>query len=79
MRQFDNNELETFLRAVDSQLSGLAEIVVIGGAAAAMAYQSDFGTHDIDTATNVSQIEEALAAARKVSGIDVGRSHGSAL
>jgi hypothetical protein len=53
MRVFTPDELRRFLEAVDGALRGQAEVVVIGGAAAALEYGVATGTRDIDTWTRL--------------------------
>jgi len=60
MRVYTPRELRRFLAAVDRALKRPAEVVVIGGAAAALEYGVVSGTRDIDTWTRV---HEDLAAA----------------
>lgn len=64
-----------FLRAVDRHLQGRHTVVVIGGAAAAVAYHSGTKTMDIDLFRGLTRdIVDAAARARQETGlaIDVG-------
>ncbi len=49
MREFDRPALRAFLEAVDAELPDSLDVVVIGGAAIALAYDPTHGTSDIDT------------------------------
>jgi hypothetical protein len=48
MIRFDRAQLVAFLRALDAQLNRPTSVVVIGGAAAAVAYHAGTSTADID-------------------------------
>jgi hypothetical protein len=72
MRQFVPEELVRFLTAVNDALAGPATTVLIGGSAAALAYQVARGTRDIDTWTTVDdELADAVARAREETGLDV--------
>ena len=49
MRKFHRDELTRFLEAVDGHLGRRRRIVLIGGAAASLAYKISRVTTDIDT------------------------------
>jgi hypothetical protein len=72
VRIYTPGELRRFLAAMDRALAHPAEVVVIGGAAAAIGYGVSSGTRDIDTWT---QVHEDLAAAaeraRETTGLRV--------
>lgn len=72
MHKFTAAELERFLRAVDAHLAGRERIVVLGGGALALAYDSDYRTQDIDlwTAPSVALLR-ACGEARQETGLDV--------
>jgi hypothetical protein len=72
MRVFTPQELRRFLAAMDRALRRRAEVVVIGGAAAALEYGVVSGTRDIDTWTRVHK-DLAIAAerARQSTGLAV--------
>jgi hypothetical protein len=55
MRVYIPDELRRFLEGVDAALLGRAEVIVIGGAAAAIEYGVASGTRDIDTWTRVQK------------------------
>ena len=55
MRIYTPEDLRRFLEGVDAALRGKAEVVVIGGAAAAIEYGVASGTRDIDTWTKVEK------------------------
>ncbi len=56
MRRFVTAELRSFLHAVDGFLEEPADLVVIGGAAAALAYRVPFATKDIDTMSDPREL-----------------------
>ena len=62
MRAYLKEELEQFLRAVDAALERRVEVILIGGAAAALHYGATRPTRDIDT---WNTIHEDLAHAAK--------------
>ena len=72
MRTFSAAELSRFLAAVDEVLEERVEVVVIGGAAAAIQYGVAVATTDIDTWSVVPpQLEAPVERARRSSGLDV--------
>jgi len=54
MRRYPRTELTRFLLAVDSELSVAVEVVIIGGAAAALRYGASRPTLDVDTFSRVT-------------------------
>lgn len=61
-----------FLRALDDRLDEKNEMVVIGGAAAALRYGATRATKDIDTWNNISSaVERAAVGAREATGLDI--------
>ncbi len=76
MRAYTPAELRRFLGAVDRALAGPAEVVVIGGAAAAIEYGVATGTRDIDTWTRVhADLAAAAARAREATGLSIPFAH----
>lgn len=71
MRKFHRDELARFLEAVDEHLVRRCQIILIGGAAASLAYGVSRVTTDIDTISDLADLEEAVRAARSDTGIDV--------
>lgn len=72
MRRFDRRELIVFIRALDRQLERPAAAVVIGGAAASLAYHAGNRTADIDLWQGISdEILAAAARAREETGLAV--------
>jgi hypothetical protein len=72
MRTFLREQLKEFLEAIDAALDRPAEVVVIGGSAAALHYGVARATRDIDTWTNVAPALAAAAdEARTATGLDV--------
>lgn len=65
-------ELERFVRAIDQALSEPASILVIGGAAAALAYGATRPTDDIDTFHPLTPVvQKAVENARRHTGLNV--------
>ncbi|MBI2931297.1 MAG: hypothetical protein HYY16_06570 [Planctomycetes bacterium] len=87
MKHFKRAEIATFLRAVDRHLSHGFDLVIIGGAAAALSFgtesgtmdidltavspRSDGGVSDIDAAAGAALIKEACKSARVETGLDI--------
>ena len=72
MRAYGPAELRRFLTAVDRTLGRRADVVVIGGAAAAVAYGFAGATRDVDTWTPVGgELAAAAERARRSTGLDV--------
>ncbi len=72
MKTFLREQLKEFLAAIDAALDRPAELVVIGGSAAALHYGVARATRDIDTWTNVGPALAAAAdEARTATGLDV--------
>jgi len=72
MKAYTPAELRRFLAAVDRALEHPAEVVIIGGAAAAIAYGVASGTRDIDTWTRVrAGLAAAVERARATTGLAV--------
>jgi hypothetical protein len=72
MRVYTPDELRRFLKAVDGALHGREEVVVIGGAAAALEYGVATGTRDIDTWTRLqNELLVAIDRARQETGLAV--------
>ncbi len=72
MKTYLRQDLARFLEAVDAALSRRAQVVVIGGAAAALHYGFAGGTRDIDTWTAVGrELAAAVKRAREATGLDV--------
>ncbi len=72
MRVYTPRELRRFLAAVDRAVDHPVEVVVIGGAAAALEYGVTSGTRDIDTWTRVREdLSVAAQSARQATGLPV--------
>jgi hypothetical protein len=70
--KFGKSELATFLHALDRKLGSTQSIVVIGGAAAALNYDSGIRTSDVDVMTGFSaEIAAAAVEARRATGLAV--------
>lgn len=72
MTRFDRPQLVAFVRALDRHLERPTAIVVIGGAAAALAHHAGTRTADIDVWQGLSaEILEAAARAREETGLAI--------
>jgi hypothetical protein len=71
MRRFVTSELRRFLRALDRHLNEPVAVVMIGGAAAALAYRVRFATKDIDTMTDTRPLRVACDLARQETGLAI--------
>ncbi|MBW1809343.1 MAG: hypothetical protein JRJ87_14195 [Deltaproteobacteria bacterium] len=71
MNEFTQNEFEIFLVAVDRHLAGTFSLIIIDGCAAALAYQVERPSLDIDTWSETSDIEDACRAARQETGLQI--------
>ena len=76
MRRYAADELGRFLLALDQHLEQPCGMIVIGGAAAALAYGVGRTTHDIDTWDALAPgVEQAAVLARRESGLLVPIQH----
>ncbi|MFH1018593.1 MAG: DUF6036 family nucleotidyltransferase [Pseudomonadota bacterium] len=71
MQRFTPREIERFLKAVDRSLARRFDLVVIGGAAVALAYHATNRTVDIDTVGRIDQIASAFKTATKDTGLNI--------
>ncbi len=72
MTKFDRAQLVAFLRALDRNLGQPSRAVVIGGAVAAVAYDSGTKTADIDLFSGISkEILEAAFRRSELVSVDV--------
>ncbi len=72
MRTYLKEELEQFLRAVDAALERRVEVILIGGAAAALHYGATRPTRDIDTWNTIHEdLAHAATRARSSTRLDV--------
>ena len=72
MTQFQPSEIQRFLEATDSYLESSFDLVIIGGAAAALAYKASKTTTDIDTANQMpEELQHAFEAATKNTGLAI--------
>ena len=66
------HELEHFVEAIDAALTEPASILVIGGAAAALAYGATRPTDDIDTFHPLTPVvQRAVEAAQRSTGLNI--------
>ncbi len=72
MTQFQPSEIQKFLEAADSYLKSSCDLVIIGGAAAAIAYKASKTTTDIDTANRIpEELQHAFEAASEKTGLAI--------
>jgi len=70
--RFDRRQLVSFLRAIDRNMRRPASAIVIGGAAAAVAYHAGTKTADIDLWKGLTpEILEAAECARQETGLAI--------
>jgi hypothetical protein len=65
------DDLRRFLEAMDAALTECVPILIIGGSAAALGYDVDTTTRDIDTLGLDERLQSAAGAARAVTGLDI--------
>ena len=70
-RRYTAEELQTLFRAIDDRLNAPAELILIGGAAALLAYHATSTTHDIDVLNDIDAVEVAYNEAKKQTGLDI--------
>jgi hypothetical protein len=80
IRRHSAADLERFLRELDAELSaridGPLELVIIGGAAAALAYQFEQATADIDLCHPIEPtVAQAAAVVRRRTGLAIPIQH----
>lgn len=71
MKKYGNEELQTFLKVIDSELDGPFELRIIGGTAIALGYHAFEFTRDIDTVNSIEAIRGAYEAAKRKTGLDI--------
>lgn len=71
MQRYTPEQIEEFLAAIDRNLKKPAELIIIGGTAAALFYRFSQVTRDIDTANRVNELEDAITKARTETGFDI--------
>lgn len=71
MQRYTHEQIDQFLLAIDRHLSESAQLIIIGGAAAAMAYRFKGATQDIDTANSISALTHAILNARQETGFQI--------
>jgi len=70
-RRYTAEELQALFRAIDGHLEAQAELIIIGGAAALLAYHATNTTHDIDVLNDIHAVEAAYNEAKKETGLDI--------
>lgn len=71
MKRYTKSEIERLLKAIDANLESKAEIVIIGGAAALLAYNATQVTADIDSFNKVSPLKGAYEKAKDETGLEI--------
>lgn len=63
--------MDHFLSKVDSHLDEKADLILIGGTAAMLAYKVTQATSDIDTWNRIDRLKKAYELAKKETGFDI--------
>lgn len=72
MKRYTEDQIVEFLKAIDRHLKNPAELIIIGGTAASIAYGFKRPTQDIDTANEVSAgLKTAINAAVRETGHNI--------
>lgn len=70
-RRYTVEEIQALLHEIDVHLNAPSEIILIGGAAALLAYKATRLTHDIDILNDVDEVESAYEKAKEETGLDI--------
>jgi Nucleotidyltransferase of unknown function (DUF6036) len=70
-RRYTTEELQTLFRAIDDRLDAPAELILIGGAAALLAYHATTTTHDIDVLNDIDAVKVAYNEAKEQTGLEI--------
>ena len=70
-RRYTVEELQALLQGIDAHLNAPFEIILIGGAAALLAYKATHLTHDIDLFNDVDKILSAYEKAKEKTGLEI--------
>ena len=65
IRRYTRSDIERLLAAIDQRLTKPASLIIIGGAAAVLAYHASRTTVDIDTACSIQDLEKAYKKAKE--------------
>lgn len=68
---FSKKEMLTFLNAVDSELNEKTRVILIGGAAAILAFGNSRSSIDIDTFNNIDALKKSIEKAKKKTGLNI--------
>lgn len=71
MKRYTEDQIVEFLKAIDRHLSKPAELIIIGGTAATLAYKFKRATQDIDTANSIDKLATAIKMAKEETGFDI--------
>lgn len=71
MEEFDQKNIEDFLRSVDRHISRPIGVIIIGGAAAIISFKTRMRTGDIDFVSNIAMIADAIQSAREETGLQI--------
>lgn len=71
MKRYTEDQIIEFLKAIDRHLTKPAELIIIGGTAATLAYKFKRATQDIDTANSVGKLTTAIKIAKEETGFDI--------
>ncbi|MCI0411851.1 DUF6036 family nucleotidyltransferase [bacterium] len=70
-RKYASKDIKTLLKAIDANLDRKFEIILIGGAAALLAYKATRLTQDIDAFNNISALKSAYEKAKQDTGLEI--------
>lgn len=70
-RKYTNKDVQRLLKAIDANLEKQFEIILIGGAAALLAYKATRLTHDIDSFNNIGALKMAYEKAKQDTGLEI--------
>lgn len=69
--KYASREIRTLLKAIDANLNKKFEIILIGGAAALLAYKATRLTHDIDSFNNIGALKMAYEKAKQDTKLEI--------
>ncbi len=71
MKKYTVDEIKFFLKAMDRFTTQKCKIIIIGGSAAALAYNVTTATQDIDSYNSINAAKEAYDKAKKETGLNI--------
>jgi hypothetical protein len=70
-KKYTDKDIQTLLKAIDANLNRKCEIILIGGAAALLAYKATRLTLDIDSFNRIAPLENAYEKAKQDTGLNI--------